>query len=352
MKASLQEIPIDDIKSNPHRDLKSYPFMPEKLKALQHSITSLGELWEGLIVRPHPLLKGEYQLAFGHHRWKASKEAGLKKLRVIVRDLSDEQMLQFMGRENMEDYRSEFLIMLETWEAAAKFARPGAQKTQASGIAELLGWTRLDSRPGRTMHISETAQACAAASELITGGWINREDLSGISVKDAREICQRAKVRMEQVETAGKTVHATKTQVDAVKRDVSRAVKSVAGDAREGLISSRALGGEVDAKAYRYSREAKRKTPLLLPFLTSLCGQIEGMLNDDAASQKIAEVIKVVADIERTEDKQGVERLVWELGKLSERAIDKQSAVNKQMTKTAGRKTKVVTPEFKQISNG
>jgi hypothetical protein len=30
-------------------------------------------------------------------------------------------MLQFMGRENGEDYNAEFLVMLNTWEAAARF---------------------------------------------------------------------------------------------------------------------------------------------------------------------------------------------------------------------------------------
>ena len=29
-------------------------------------------------------------------------------------------MLQFMGRENGEDYNADFLVMLETWEAATR----------------------------------------------------------------------------------------------------------------------------------------------------------------------------------------------------------------------------------------
>ena len=37
---------------------------------------------------------------------------------MVVRDLDDKQMLQFMGRENGEDYNADFLVMLEIWEAA------------------------------------------------------------------------------------------------------------------------------------------------------------------------------------------------------------------------------------------
>jgi hypothetical protein len=327
--------------------------MQEKLKALRHSIETLGELWEGLIVRPDPDHPGGYQLAFGHHRWKSAKDAGLKKLNVIVRDLTDEQMLQFMGRENMEDYRSEFLIMLETWEAASKFAGDRRQKTQAIDVAEVLGWTTPDTRPERSRgRPNETALACAAASELIAGGWVNREDLAGISVFDAREICQRAKTRMQQVEEAGRTTRATRTDVEAVKRDISKAVKAVAGDARQGLTPRKSLGGEVDAKSYRYAREAKRKTPLILPFLTALCAQIERMLNGDSSAEKIDETIKAIGDIESIEDRQGVERLAMELRNLAERATSKQAVITKQLGKTSGRKTKVVTPDFKQIANG
>ena len=35
---------------------------------------------------------------------------------MIVRDLTDQQMLELMGRENGEDYSTDFLVMLNTWE--------------------------------------------------------------------------------------------------------------------------------------------------------------------------------------------------------------------------------------------
>ena len=67
---------------------------------------------------------------------------------LYVRDLTDKQMLEFMGRENLEDYNADFLCMLETWEAGSVFlAASAAKPTQPLDIARLLGWTRLGEPP-------------------------------------------------------------------------------------------------------------------------------------------------------------------------------------------------------------
>jgi hypothetical protein len=65
-------------------------------------------------------------------------------------DLSDKQMLQFMGRENGEDYNSDFVIMLNTWDGAAAYFRAISRKSaQPIEIARLLGWVRLRNEQGR-----------------------------------------------------------------------------------------------------------------------------------------------------------------------------------------------------------
>ncbi len=67
---------------------------------------------------------------------------GLTEATFILRDLDDEQMIQFMGRENMADYNADFLTMLETWDAAIEYvpSRDG-KPYQPIEIANLLGWT-------------------------------------------------------------------------------------------------------------------------------------------------------------------------------------------------------------------
>jgi hypothetical protein len=49
------------------------------------------------------------------------------------------KLLQFLGRENGEDYGSEFLVMLNTWEAAVKFLALRERRKMTIEIAHFLG---------------------------------------------------------------------------------------------------------------------------------------------------------------------------------------------------------------------
>jgi len=75
--------------SNPFRDLKTYPYDKRKLEALERSIEHVG-LWEGLIGRR---AGHGYQLAFGHHRLEAARSRKLTTVPLIIRDLTDEEMV-------------------------------------------------------------------------------------------------------------------------------------------------------------------------------------------------------------------------------------------------------------------
>ena len=138
--SKLINVSLHAIDANPFRCLAEYPWIEQKIEALQRSIADVG-FWEGVIVRK---VGDRYQLAFGHHRIEAAKRNGLTAVRLVVRDLTDEQMLQFMGRENGEDYKSDFNIMLNTWDGAVRYLKKTG--TGFSGkdieVARLLGWVR------------------------------------------------------------------------------------------------------------------------------------------------------------------------------------------------------------------
>ena len=115
---------------------------------------------------------------------------------IVIRDLDDEQMLQFMGRENMEDYNSDFLTMLETWDSAvAYFPRRDGKQEQPIDIAKLLGWTQL--RKPDSVQMNRTADACHAAHKLLKDGFVKRGDLTDLTIREAREICTRASANSE-----------------------------------------------------------------------------------------------------------------------------------------------------------
>ena len=317
MRAQIVTARIDLIDSNPHRHLAKYPYVPEKIAALKRSIKDVG-LWEGIIGRK---VGRRYQIAFGHHRLEAARRSKLAKVDLIVRNLDDEEMLQFMGRENLEDYNADFLCMLETWEAAREYEveRVGAQDVKNLDIARLLGWTRTQARPGE-VRPNNTAEGCINASELIEGGYLKRKDLQGLNVTACREVCGRARTHMKQLEKTGRDFKRPKKDIEIAKRHVAKGAKATLKEARTGTVSRRDMRGRVDVHAYRSAGKDKRVTPLFSSFGQALGNTIARMLDGDASQEKLAQIRKAVGSIDLKQDEDVVNRLKYELKQLEERA--------------------------------
>jgi ParB family transcriptional regulator, chromosome partitioning protein len=54
-----------------------------------------------ILVRPHPAQAGRYQVAYGHRRLRAAETLN-KKVRAIVREMTDAQLVIAQGKENLE----------------------------------------------------------------------------------------------------------------------------------------------------------------------------------------------------------------------------------------------------------
>ena len=88
-------INIEDISVSPYQPRKE--FDKESIKALAESIKEKGVL-QPLIVRK---IENGYELIAGERRLRASKEAGLTSVPVIVKDLSDGEVLEIALIENL-----------------------------------------------------------------------------------------------------------------------------------------------------------------------------------------------------------------------------------------------------------
>lgn len=66
-------------------------------------VRSIGEHGQQvpILVRPHPDASGRYQIAYGHRRWKASRQLN-RAVKAIVRPLSDDALVIAQGKENSE----------------------------------------------------------------------------------------------------------------------------------------------------------------------------------------------------------------------------------------------------------
>lgn len=91
------EVPIDEIRPNPHQPRTH--FSEEEIDSLAESIRSAGVL-QPLLVRREP--GGGYTLIAGERRLRAAQRAGLENVPVIVREIPDERLLELALVENIQ----------------------------------------------------------------------------------------------------------------------------------------------------------------------------------------------------------------------------------------------------------
>lgn len=314
--SEIVSVSLRAIDANPFRRLGDYPFVERKLEALVRSFGDVG-MWEGVIGRQ---VGNRYQIAFGHHRVEAARRSGLKSVPLIVRELSDEEMLQFMGRENMEDYNADFLTMLETWEAAVEYAGGRRQTAQVVDIARLLGWTE----PKRSSdQMNDTARACSSAHELLAGSYIKREALEGLSVRAARDICGQARSMMTRLDRAAKTGGHSAEHAEGAKKKVGKAAERTAKeylDPKIANVTNKNLRGRVEVTAYRAAKDAKRQLPIFEQAGIKLANVLENMLAEDASAAKLEEIAGLVNELSGESEIKTIERIRHELKGVGRRA--------------------------------
>ncbi len=136
---------IDTIRANPYQPRRT--FTKQELKTLSDSIKTNGVI-QPLVVRSVP---GGYELIVGERRWRSCRMAGLKRVPVVVRDVSASAMLEMALIENihrqdlnpLEKAEAYFRLMDEFGLTQEKVAKRVGQNR--STVANFL---RLRSLPG------------------------------------------------------------------------------------------------------------------------------------------------------------------------------------------------------------
>ncbi len=89
------ELDIDQLKPNPHQP--RMVFDDQTLNELAQSIKETGVV-QPIMVVPE---EGYYKIIIGERRWRGAQKAGLKKIPVIIRNLSPEKQLEIAIIENV-----------------------------------------------------------------------------------------------------------------------------------------------------------------------------------------------------------------------------------------------------------
>ncbi len=135
MEALTQEIPVDQIAPNPHQPRRS--FDEGALAELAASIRVHGILQPLVLARAAPTSPKPYYIVAGERRWRAARQAGLTHVPAIVKEATQQQLVEWALVENVQ--RSD----LNPLEAAAayKSLMEGFNLTQGQ-VAERVGKSR------------------------------------------------------------------------------------------------------------------------------------------------------------------------------------------------------------------
>lgn len=108
----VQDIPVDMVEPNPFETRYTESSLIDELA---QSIKSQGQL-EPVAARPHPSIRGRYQLIYGHRRLAAIRKIGNSRIRAEIRDADDRSMLQIalvenLQRKDLTDYEKGLLFL-------------------------------------------------------------------------------------------------------------------------------------------------------------------------------------------------------------------------------------------------
>lgn len=288
MNQRMEKVAISQLRPNPFRELDDYPIDREKVDKLKESISETG-FWGTIVARK----KGNaFEIAFGHHRQVALVElqqegviGKSEKVDIIVRELTNEQMIQLMARENLEEWGTNAYIEAQTVEStiraygAGEIKLPGVPKDTpkthiryvhksvcegpytTATLAKFLGWQTFDEAypEGRPNHVCNVAFQMLDAFEL---GIVSRKELRGVKRDVAREIISKAMALHREQERIAEERRrmAKEAEKRAADEEDTRKAKALQKAAEE--LERQADVAEASAKsiAKDFAKEAVKQT--------------------------------------------------------------------------------------------
>jgi ParB family transcriptional regulator, chromosome partitioning protein len=197
-RVMARQVAIDDLHANRNQPRKNLP--QESVSRLAQSIGHNG------IIQPIVVRKDEvgFEIIAGERRWRASREAGLREVPVVVRDATDEEMLELALVENIHredlnaiDRASAYQQLREMFGLSVEEVgkRVGEDRTTVSNylrllelpsaVASMLVCGRISMGHARALlGVTDETRMIELAS-LVAG--------NGLSVRSLEDVIRRAK---------------------------------------------------------------------------------------------------------------------------------------------------------------
>lgn len=215
------DVPIEKVFANPDQPRRT--FTEKDLEDLTASIAEKGVI-QPLIVRPDPIDKDGYQIVAGERRWRASQRAKLHTIPVLVRELTDTEVLELAIIENIQ--RADLNAVEEAMgyrQLMDKFGHTQEKMAEALGksrshIANLL---RLLNLPHEVLEYLREGQISAGHARAL----VPAEN----PVALAREIISKG-LSVRQAEALAKAESPSKTQKRHLKPAKDADTKAIESD--------------------------------------------------------------------------------------------------------------------------
>jgi ParB family transcriptional regulator, chromosome partitioning protein len=194
-------------------------FRPEELAEMVESIKERGII-QPLIVR---LVNGKYELIAGERRWRASAEAGLETLPVIVREASNRDVLELALIENLQ--RAD-LSPIEEAEAYARLMKEFTLTQEQ--VAQQVGKGRaVVANAVRLLTLPEQIRAWIGTGDLSVG---HAKVLLGLATA-GEQMLAAERIRKENL-----TVRATERLIESMRAGTKKITKRRAATATSEAI--------------------------------------------------------------------------------------------------------------------
>ena len=250
-KGPYKLLPIQKVEPNPNQPRRD--FDPEELDALAASIAEHG-LIQPLTVREMP--SGYYQIIAGERRWRASRQANLREVPVVVIEADDQKVMELALIENLQ--RQDLNAVEEALGYRALLVEYGMTQ---DAIAESVG----KSRPAvanalRLLHLPEEVLDMVKTGALSAGHAravlvLKTEKLQidaankivnlGLSVRQAETLCKNMakEPKPEPPEATTLKVNYVAECEKALSKQLGRGVRIVGGK-RKGRFELEFYGQE------------------------------------------------------------------------------------------------------------
>ena len=213
-REEIEMVKIDELRSNPYQPRKV--FDEEALQELAASIKEHG-VFQPIIIKKS--IKG-YEIIAGERRVKASKIAGLEEIPAIVRDFSDDEMMEIALLENLQrenlnaiEESTAYKKLLETLSLTQEELAKRLGKSR-SHITNMLGLLTLPEEVQTALSNKELTMGHARIISKLENkeqqiSLTNRVKNEGLSVRQLEDITQSNEkfIRVHEIKKKTKEVN-------------------------------------------------------------------------------------------------------------------------------------------------